>query len=263
MELRGNIIFSILVHGSIAITALVFAGRNATLSHLPENYIAVSLLEDRNEKKSVAGNKPAGKDQDTSKKRDMKSQEAPSSDNDEGVVTRNERVTSQYPKSNPSGEERDLRETRNPDTKSEMTSPGVQEQPVALRGRQAGSGEGSGDTHTIASSSAAVSGSSLEVTMMGPHPAGSGTDSRSVFDRIRAAIEKAKIYPIIARKRGQEGIVLAEFSINGKGQPEGIKIVKSSGSHLLDAAAKDTVIRAAPFPVVRGNIEVPIRFTLK
>lgn len=89
----------------------------------------------------------------------------------------------------------------------------------------------------------------------------SGSDA-SVINVIRAAIERAKAYPVFARERRQEGIVVAEFLINGKGQPEGIKIVRSSGFDLLDSAARNTIIRAAPFPVIKGNIEVPIRFIL-
>jgi len=83
-----------------------------------------------------------------------------------------------------------------------------------------------------------------------------------VIKAIRAAIERAKSYPLLAKKRGLEGTVTTEFHISNKGLPEGIKITKSSGYTLLDTAARETIIRAAPLPSVKGNIEIPITFRL-
>jgi TonB family protein len=80
---------------------------------------------------------------------------------------------------------------------------------------------------------------------------------------IREAIERAKVYPELARKRRQEGVVVTEFSINAHGLPENIRVTKSSGFSLLDSAARDTILKAAPFPVVEGRIEIPINFILK
>jgi periplasmic protein TonB len=85
----------------------------------------------------------------------------------------------------------------------------------------------------------------------------------NVISEIRAAIERAKRYPLFARKRGIEGTVSAEFSINAEGLPENVAIKRSSGFTVLDSAAKETIIRAAPFPVVAGKIEIPITFRLK
>ncbi len=90
----------------------------------------------------------------------------------------------------------------------------------------------------------------------------SGGD-HEVIHTIRAAIEKAKSYPPLARKRGIEGTATTEFTINSRGYPENIRISNSSGSDILDAAAKNTVLRASPFPVVSGGIEVPITFRLE
>lgn len=80
---------------------------------------------------------------------------------------------------------------------------------------------------------------------------------------IRHAIEQATRYPLSARKRGIEGTATAEFTINSRGYPEDVKIIRSSGSDILDKAAKETVLRASPFPVVSGSIEIPITFRLK
>lgn len=100
-------------------------------------------------------------------------------------------------------------------------------------------------------------------TSMNSVPSGLGSGEQHLTKQIREAIERAKTYPALARKRRQEGTVVMEFSINSKGVPENIEITRSSGFSLLDGAAKETLIRAAPLPVVKGSIEVPITFILK
>ena len=79
---------------------------------------------------------------------------------------------------------------------------------------------------------------------------------------IRQAIEKAKIYPLLARKRGLEGTALTEFTVNAKGYPDDIRITESSGYNILDTAAKESLIRAAPFSVGKGRYEISIKFKL-
>lgn len=97
----------------------------------------------------------------------------------------------------------------------------------------------------------------------GVYHSGGETNNRSLVNQIWASIEKAKIYPELARKRKQEGTVVTEFYISSKGMPENIKIMRSSGYSILDSAARDTIARAAPFPVVKITVEVPITFNLK
>lgn len=80
---------------------------------------------------------------------------------------------------------------------------------------------------------------------------------------IRRAIDKAKHYPAIAKKRGVEGTAFIEFTINGMGHPENVRIVRSSGSDTLDAAALQTIAAAAPFPLVTGILELPIAYRLE
>ncbi len=87
-----------------------------------------------------------------------------------------------------------------------------------------------------------------------------GSDILSV---IRAAIFKAKYYPFMAKKKEIEGTATVEFTISGKGYPENIRIVQASGSDILDAAAKETITRAAPFPLAGGSIRVPIVYKLE
>ncbi|MBI5188068.1 MAG: energy transducer TonB [Nitrospirae bacterium] len=84
----------------------------------------------------------------------------------------------------------------------------------------------------------------------------------SPYALIKAAIEKAKTYPILARKRKIEGTVIAVFTINIKGYPEDIRVEKSSGYEILDSTAIRIITAAAPFPKVNGEIVVPITFKL-
>lgn len=80
---------------------------------------------------------------------------------------------------------------------------------------------------------------------------------------IRKAIEKALLYPLFAKKRGLEGTVLTEFTVNAKGYPEDISIIESSGYNILDRAAKEALLKSAPFAAGIGRYEIPITFRLK
>jgi len=136
----------------------------------------------------------------------------------------------------------------------------------ALQEKSGKAGYAAGETHTPptpVSSGETASGSTAGVTMIEMRSGGVGGNTQSIVGQIRASIERAKIYPVLARKRKQEGTVITEFSINAKGLPQNIQIIKSSGFSLLDSAARDTILKASPFPVIRGTIEVPLIFILK
>jgi TonB family protein len=83
-----------------------------------------------------------------------------------------------------------------------------------------------------------------------------------IYALIRAAIEKAKIYPLLARKKRIEGTVVTGFTINSRGYPENIKIKKSSGHEILDSATISILKRSAPLPSMNGEILIPINFRL-
>jgi TonB family protein len=85
---------------------------------------------------------------------------------------------------------------------------------------------------------------------------------QDLYASIRNAIDRAKIYPLLARKRKIEGTVIMEFIINNKGYPLDIRIEKSSEHEILDSAAIKTVKNAAPLPHIQGKIIIPIRFKL-
>ena len=89
-----------------------------------------------------------------------------------------------------------------------------------------------------------------------------GADA-SLKQRIRDALQANLIYPYLARKRRLEGTVLMKFQVNGKGMPEGVRIVQGSSYAILDEAARQTVLKTSPFPARNNIIEVPIRFSLQ
>lgn len=268
MEFRSNIIFSLIVHASIAMMTLSFAGRNDALSRFPKNYIAVSLLEYTNEKNPKPGDTLTADNRDNSKKPELKSQKVRPLGSDRRIAPQRDekKIPWQYPKNDPLSERRTLGEGQYPNADGGKTPGKVQEQRPSLQGKAEGSEKGLGDNQPTASSSgsqAIMPGSSIEVRITRSNPTGGGVESHSLINQIRASIEKAKGYPILAKKRGREGSVIMEFSINGKGWPENIRIVRSSGIDLLDTEARDTIIRAAPFPHVKGAIEIPITFRLR
>lgn len=95
---------------------------------------------------------------------------------------------------------------------------------------------------------------------------GSGS-SQEGFDeilaQIRSLIERAKHYPLMARRRGVEGTVDVTFEIQENGRVKGLKLTRSSGSSSLDEAALKTIRRAAPFPFYPQPIRIGIRFALR
>lgn len=92
----------------------------------------------------------------------------------------------------------------------------------------------------------------------------SGGNSRGdAIGKIRAAIEKSLIYPALAKRRGLEGTVTVQFTVDKGGNPVDIHIIRNSGFGILDSAAEKSIMNAAPLPFVRGEIEIPITFKLK
>lgn len=103
---------------------------------------------------------------------------------------------------------------------------------------------------------------SIESTGPGNGPARSGL-SPSMLELIGNAIEKAKSYPMLARKRGIEGTVFVSFRINESGRPDEIEIKKSSGHSILDSATVKVVKKAAPYPHTNNRVEVPVAYRLR
>jgi TonB family protein len=84
-----------------------------------------------------------------------------------------------------------------------------------------------------------------------------------IIEMIGMAIERAKTYPVLARKRGIEGTVYITFRVSPEGRPMDIEVLKSSGHRLLDTATLNVVRKAAPYPYIDSLIEVPVIYKLR
>jgi len=80
---------------------------------------------------------------------------------------------------------------------------------------------------------------------------------------LRERIESRIDYPEEAIRRGQEGEVLLRIRVGEGGIPKEIRVARSSGARVLDEAARNGVVRAAPLPSTPGWFEVPVRFRLR
>lgn len=95
---------------------------------------------------------------------------------------------------------------------------------------------------------------------------GDEDELRRYLALIRQRIERAKRYPVRARRARVEGSAEVTFEVDAHGQPRAMQL--ASASHpLLGDAALQAIAAAAPFPPKpAGNgplrIEVPLRFNL-
>lgn len=75
-------------------------------------------------------------------------------------------------------------------------------------------------------------------------------------------------YPALAKRRGEQGTVLLRVLIGGDGVPQRVEIERSSGSALLDRAAREAVSKWQFTPGTRNGVPyaawglVPIEFRL-
>ena len=84
--------------------------------------------------------------------------------------------------------------------------------------------------------------------------------------RLRAILARVKRrgrYPRAARESGAEGVSTVRFRILPNGEPGGLRIKKTSGNALLDAAALEAVREAAPLPYLDRTIVLTIRYRLR
>ena len=72
----------------------------------------------------------------------------------------------------------------------------------------------------------------------------------SYFTKIQQLIEANWEYPELALRYGLQGRLSLEFTIGGNGQLERLRVIRSSGSQLLDDEAIRAIRAAAPFPPI-------------
>ncbi len=284
MKFESNILFSTAVHLTFVAGALFFMGRDA-VPRVPERYIHVTLLNHEAEVsagragggKAVAKAVPAPALRPEEKIR-RKAQVKAAGADDKREVSKDVPVSvplsrKQLPASKVfppqihkeiTYRKKDLplpvMESGNLRTGGEFAA-GISKNPGAKPAGLIG-----GSATAVSSAAAGLSPYGRPGKDSDAGPGGTRAEENGSYkatSKIRAAIERAKRYPSFARKRGIEGTVSAEFSINAEGLPENVSIKKSSGFTILDSAAKETILRAAPFPVVAGKIEIPITFRLR
>lgn len=85
-----------------------------------------------------------------------------------------------------------------------------------------------------------------------------------------AALERQKRYPSEAQSRGEYGVAYLAFSVDRSGQVHNARIVRSSGSSILDRETLALLARAQPLPAPPHNIAgsqiavvVPIRYSIR
>lgn len=66
-------------------------------------------------------------------------------------------------------------------------------------------------------------------------------------DMVKQRIESYRCYPLRAQRIRIEGVVGLAFVINADGSSQNVRVVKSSGSKLLDTEAVKTIQKASPF----------------
>lgn len=106
-----------------------------------------------------------------------------------------------------------------------------------------------------------------------PAPGASSRHSNAVpswKSQLIARLERYKRYPSEAQSRGEHGVAQLAFSVDRSGGVHHARIVRSSGSSLLDEATLALVERAAPLPPpppelpgAQIPIVVPIRYNIR
>jgi protein TonB len=86
---------------------------------------------------------------------------------------------------------------------------------------------------------------------------------------VRAHLALFKRYPLIAQRRGEEGVAQVRFVMDHAGRVVSVALVGGSGHPDLDQEALAWIQRAQPFPVPppemgQGPVEllIPLRFEL-
>jgi len=241
MDIRKNMALSLLLHTLLIIPVFSLAGRISDSPGVSSNCMMVSLLSEMRDMTSHIQDRfetddlPAFHGQDMAK---IKKEEAKMADTIEGADS------PALQKSNTHNEELNIKPTDIAERKISSPIPPLNALPKA------------------ASEGAFLHNSEPLGYGSPPSKQGDIGQKKDYYALITAAIEKAKTYPFLARKKKIEGTVIAAFRINAKGYPQDINIRKSSGFEILDSAAMKIVTKAAPFPHVVEPVEIPITFRI-
>lgn len=92
---------------------------------------------------------------------------------------------------------------------------------------------------------------------------GPGNSGDPRLTQIWKKINRSKYYPEAARRGGLQGSPRVVFSINENGSVTNVNLIDSCGEALLDAAALETIRRAAPLPYYPVPVKLAVRYELK
>ena len=140
-------------------------------------------------------------------------------------------------------------------------------EPVAVAGAE--TAPGTGAVAETAAGPEAMAGSASASESGAPGPGASSTGRAADLpsapapdpSAIHSAIARVVRYPRLARSQRLEGQVIVRFHIDAAGAPSDLGVVTSAGD-LLDAAAREAVLRAAPYQSPPGWVRVPVIFSL-
>lgn len=138
---------------------------------------------------------------------------------------------------------------------------------------QVGPPKGPGDTQSAALPEGTTTADTPEGSVLNPtggftmpHDASGGAASGKVA--VAAPGNQPPAYPNIARRRGQEGLVLLRVEVSPGGNVAAVQVAASSGHPILDRAAVNAVEDWRFQPAQRGGqniaatLEIPVRFRL-
>jgi protein TonB len=87
--------------------------------------------------------------------------------------------------------------------------------------------------------------------------------------KVVSKLRRAQRYPSEAKRKKQQGEAWVAFTVSANGGIGGVRLMRSSGSPVIDKAAIETVRRAAPFPAIPKDagrsswpFAVPLMFAL-
>jgi len=235
MGIRQNIFISIMIHAMVIASVFIIGGRIREAAYrVPADYIFVSLLKEATDVTTTISQ--------NTKKYYMKNTPLHLSSLYQDEMIRDRSYKDEATLVLPHNDNASFNEL----TTSLVNAP-YEKNAVTIGFTQEG----------IRSSESTVKSFSGE-----PIQGGNTGDNSLSLEVIRTAIEKAKSYPLLARKKKIEGTVLVSFRIDKNGLPQGIQIIRSSGYQILDEEVSKIIKRAAPFPEVNHEIVAPITFKL-
>lgn len=90
---------------------------------------------------------------------------------------------------------------------------------------------------------------------------------RQYTNSIQVKIAKAKSYPVLAKRRRQQGKAILSFKLSQDGNVLDLKVEKSSGHKSLDQAALKAIKKGVPYPIIPETLskkyaffKIPISF---